>query len=289
MYTRLPLNCLNCISSTKCTQCLSGYTLFNQNSNQICAPCITTCRTCALGKPASCLTCGSGFYLSGASCVPCITNCNACNAAGCSACITCYFLTSALTCSLKCILPCSTCLSGSPNLCTACIAGYSYNSLTNTCGQILSCDGACSVCPLGYALNLGKCIVCTGSQCQSCIATTPSQCTSCLPEFYLNTNNQCKSCASSCATCLTGSGYLTCAAGFTQIQNVPIIQNGFQCVTCNSPCATCINTPDYCTSCVNEFQFMGWKCSQSFYFGFSLTLLTTLSTFNTNYSLFYKH
>ena len=56
-----------------------------------------------------------------------------------------------------------------------------------------------------------------------------------------------------------------------------------------SPCATCINTPDYCTSCVNEFQFMGWKCSQSFYFGFSLTLLTTLSTFNTNYSLFYKH
>lgn len=28
---------------------------------------------------------------------------------------------------------------------------------------------------------------------------------------------------------------------------------------------------------------MGWKCSQSFYFGFQITLLTTISTFNQNY------
>ena len=28
---------------------------------------------------------------------------------------------------------------------------------------------------------------------------------------------------------------------------------------------------------------MGWKCSQSFYFGFQVTLLTTIATFNQNY------
>lgn len=58
---------------------------------------------------------------------------------------------------------------------------------------------------------------------------------------------------------------------------------GYQCVPCNSPCATCLNTPNYCTSCISGYQFFGWKCAQSFYFGFNVTLLTDLKTFNKNY------
>lgn len=195
-------------------------------------------------------------------------------------------MTSAQTCSQNCQLPCSTCSTVNPAKCTNCIAGYSYNDVSNTCNQILTCSGGCSVCPLGYSLNQGQCVSCTTSQCQTCNPTNPDQCYSCLPGFYLNSNSQCTACPSSCATCLTGNGCLTCASGYTTLANAPITPGGYQCIACDSPCATCINTPDYCTSCVDGYQFFGWKCAQSFYFGFSLTLLTTLSTFNQNYYSF---
>lgn len=64
------------------------------------------------------------------------------------------------------------------------------------------------------------------------------------------------------------------------------MSGGFQCVACNNPCATCINSPDYCTSCIPGYKFFGWKCSQSFYFGFQLTLLANITTFNRNYYSF---
>lgn len=275
-----------CSSLTVCTQCSNGYTLFLQGTGTICAPCISTCRTCAKGQPATCLSCGPGFYISAGNCIACTVNCNNCNSAGCMSCISGFFLTSALTCSLNCAVPCSSCLTGNPTKCTNCVAGYTPNSLIYSCTPVISCNGTCSVCPLGYTLNLVICIACTGSQCQSCLSSALSQCTSCVPGYYLNTNSQCQACLSQCATCLTGSGCLTCSLGYTQIQNVPANQNGYQCVICQSPCATCTNRPDYCTSCVSGFQFQGWKCSQSFYFGFTLTLLTTLSTFNKNYFSF---
>lgn len=143
------------------------------------------------------------------------------------------------------------------------------------------------MCPLGYSLNLGNCVACTSSQCQTCNPNSPSQCYSCLPGYFLNpSNNQCQACSSSCSTCLTSSGCTTCATGFTKMKGVAISASGYQCVACNSPCATCINTPDYCTSCVSGYQFFGWKCAQSFYFGFSVTLLTNLTTFNQNYYSF---
>lgn len=59
--------------------------------------------------------------------------------------------------------------------------------------------------------------------------------------------------------------------------------SGYQCLACSFPCATCTNTPDYCTSCVSGYQFSGWKCAQTFNFGFQVTLLTTMVTFNQNY------
>lgn len=55
-----PKNCFACSNLTTCTQCRSGFTTFLSNSSSEigCAPCITSCRTCSQGKPASCLTCG---------------------------------------------------------------------------------------------------------------------------------------------------------------------------------------------------------------------------------------
>lgn len=88
---------------------------------------------------------------------------------------------------------------------------------------------------------------------------------------------------SSCKTCLRGDGCLTCASGFTTLSGVNVGPSGYQCVACNSPCATCTNSPNQCTSCVSGYEFSGWKCTQSFYFSFTVTLLTTASMFNQNY------
>lgn len=282
-----PQNCQYCSSSTVCTACNSGYTQFIQGSNTVCVPCIQTCRTCAQGQPATCLSCGTGFYLSGTICVPCATNCNQCTAAGCINCVSGFFLNSVGTCSVNCVLPCATCSSVNPNKCITCIAGYTINTLSSTCTQQPTCQGACSACPFGYTINLGKCQQCTGNQCQSCKPSNLAVCTSCTPGFFLNpASSQCQACSSSCATCLSATGCLTCAVGYTTIQNMPITLSGYQCIACNSPCATCIKSPNQCTSCISGYQFSGWKCTQGFYFSFSITLLTTLPTFNQNYLSF---
>jgi hypothetical protein len=142
-----------------CTQCSSGYTLFNaivNNSSQtICVSCSLNCRTCAQNFPTSCATCGAGFYLSGTICTACTTNCLLCSSAGCSQCIQGFFLNSALTCSPNCQFPCATCSANIPTKCSSCIAGYTYSSITNTCTPQLTCAGACTVCPIGYILTLG--------------------------------------------------------------------------------------------------------------------------------------
>ena len=282
-----PLNCYTCSGPSTCTQCLSGYTLFTQSNQLICAPCTTSCRTCAQGQPGSCMSCGVGFYLSGTTCLQCATNCNSCTAAGCISCIDGYFLTSTQSCSQNCVLPCATCSVVTPTTCKSCIAGYSYNDVSNTCNQVVTCGGPCQVCPLGYTLNFGNCIQCTASQCQTCNPNSPSQCYSCLPGFFLNpSTSKCQACSASCQTCLTSTGCLTCASGFTRLQGVSMTSSGYQCVACNSPCLTCVNTPDYCTSCVPGYQFFGWKCAQTFYFGFQLTLLTNITIFNQNYFSF---
>lgn len=61
--------------------------------------------------------------------------------------------------------------------------------------------------------------------------------------------------------------------------------DGFECVKCNAPCSTCINTPDYCTACVEGFEFMGWKCAQTFRFTVGMTLAVDLAYFEANYIL----
>ncbi len=280
------LNCLSCTSPTVCTQCLSGYTLFTQNGQTLCVPCTTSCRTCADGQPASCMSCGVGFYLSGNSCTQCSTNCGSCTAAGCISCVDGFFLTSTQTCAPNCVLPCATCSTITPTKCQSCIAGYMLNEVSNTCNQVITCNGPCIVCPLGYTLNSGKCIQCTANNCQTCNPNSPGQCYSCLPGYFLNGNNQCQACPLNCTTCFSNTGCLTCANGYTRAPGIPKGPNGYTCLPCNSPCATCLNTPNYCTSCVSGYQFMGWKCAQSFYFGFQLTLLVNMTIFNQNYFSF---
>jgi hypothetical protein len=280
------VNCITCNSPTQCRSCDSGYSLFTlPNTNIICVQCTSNCRTCAAGIPGSCLSCGDGFYLSSGKCMACTLNCLSClSPTSCSGCVSGFFLTSSLTCSVNCQIPCATCSASNPTKCSSCIAGYTYNSFSFSCTPQTSCNGACSVCPIGYLLQTGQCTQCTASNCQLCSNSSLSTCLSCAPGFYLNpASGQCRTCLPQCATCLRGDGCLTCNAGYTSLSNVNIAGSGYQCIACNFPCATCLNDPDYCTSCVAGYQFMGWKCSQSFYFQFTVTLLTNATVFNPNY------
>lgn len=126
-------NCFICSNSTTCNQCVSGYSLYYRESDVICAPCPITCRTCADGQPAGCLSCGIGFYLSGTTCIACTQNCMSCTTGGCNSCSDGYFLTSTLTCAPNCAIPCATCSSTDIKKCTSCIAGYNYNDVSGVC------------------------------------------------------------------------------------------------------------------------------------------------------------
>lgn len=197
-----------------------------------------------------------------------------------------YFLTSSQTCSVECAVPCATCSSTNPNKCLSCVAGYSYSSTSNTCSQVLTCDGACSVCPLGYALSEGTCTQCTTDNCQLCSASTPGVCQSCMAGYYLGSSNECIVCDSSCATCLSGESCTSCASGFTTTDTSTNGQNGFTCSACQSPCATCSGSTTTCNSCASGFSFNGWRCVQNFHFFFTLTLQVSVTAFNPNYFTF---
>lgn len=136
---------------------------------------------------------------------------------------------------------------------------------------------------MGYSLKNGACLACNTQKCQACNVDNLNECYSCKPASYLSDSGACESCPVQCKTCLSATGCLTCAKGYTSKENAVQTAGGMECVKCNSPCLTCANTPDYCTSCVEGFEFFGWKCAQKFRFTFVITLTVDLATFEANY------
>ncbi len=57
---------------------------------------------------------------------------------------------------------------------------------------------------------------------------------------------------------------------------------------CNAPCATCAFTPNNCRSCVDGYQFSGWKCVKTFRFAFTMKLMVKLVDFNKNFLSFLR-
>ena len=126
-------------------------------------------------------------------------------------------------------------------------------------------------------------MACNTLKCQACNVDNLNECYSCKAASYLSDAGVCESCPVQCKTCLSATGCLSCAKGYTEQQNSAATAAGIECVKCNSPCATCMNTPDYCTSCLDGFDFFGWKCAQKFRFTFGMTLTVNLTTFEANY------
>lgn len=109
--------------------------------------------------------------------------------------------------------------------------------------------------------------------------------------YYLNTtNSQCLPCMSGCLLCFNGFECAFCSTGFAVLYNPNIYYNdnlgGFQCQPCTFPCASCYNSPTVCTTCAGGYTLTGWQCTQNFYFNFTITLNTNMSTFNMNYYSF---
>ena len=186
---------------------------------------------------------------------------------------------------MTCTSPCASCSQTSPTKCTSCIAGYSFNSATQTCAPIVNCaNGVCDICAFGSTLQGGTCLQCNASSnCGRCSTTNTTICTSCKAGQYLE-NNQCVACQDSCGTCSSALNCLTCAPGYTA--QVESIQTKLNCVKCSPPCANCARNPTTCTSCISGFVMKGTKCLSSFNYGFSITLNTTLTTFYSNYQSF---
>lgn len=240
-------DCYTCNNSVSCASCSAGIDFRRTNSTRCtpidgyydngsttAVPCLSPCSTC-LNSGDYCLSCISGYYLSGHQCLPCnlaIHKCVTCSSS--DYCTLCQDGTSGASCTicnsdqyldpisydcLDCnstINYCSTC-SGAQN-CTLCTDTFLLNSPTQC------------ICPSTHYLSGGQCLSCASAidYCTSCSMSTscigceatfvllsPTQC-GCQTDYYFNsTNLECKSCKTtypncnictnqSCTTCLTG-------------------------------------------------------------------------------------
>ena len=197
-------------------------------------------------------------------------------------------MTSNFTCTVVCTLPCATCSYNNATNCTSCIAGYNYNSYYNNCSAITSCNGACSVCPIGYILQFGQCLFCNTDFCQVCLSN--NTCLICQVGYILNGNGQCVQCSQGCASCVNSYQCTSCVQGYTSYYNINLYYynffNGQQCVPCQYPCQNCYLLPTSCVSCVNGYTLTGWTCTQNFFFNFTVTFNANISVFNQNYGYF---
>jgi hypothetical protein len=168
-------------------------------------------------------------------------------------------------------MPCATCVDNRPSVCRSC---FSRSALVgSTCVQDLSCNNFnnCTSCGQGngYILVGANCLRCANiPNCVQCRPTNSRKCSLCATGFYINDDDTCSSCPSSCVSCISNRVCTGCAEGFT-------FPEGFtkgQCLKCTSPCQTCYGAQTYCTSCVGGFTKVGWKCQSNLNVGFSITL-----------------
>ena len=243
-----------------CNTCASGYFL----SGSTCVACFSGCATCA--STTTCTVCSSGLLLQpggtscGSSCPSgYYSNGTACVACG-STCATCSSGTGCLTCSSTSSTPylngtscVSTCPSGTYLSGTSCLA---CNSNCKTCSGTST---TCTSCPSGQVLN---------TLTDTCDATCPtgftsvnSVCNQCLSGYY---GSSCTACScglsgGSCSDGITGTGYCTCATGYSQATagaacsscSSSYYQSGTTCVACLSNCTTCADGTS-CSQCAGS-------------------------------------
>ena len=125
--TDIKLGCLIYDNNASCVACQNGYALRNDG---VCIKCASNCPAkCDPQNITKCLSCMTGYYLSGFDCKLCPVGCSVCTADGkCSSCISFFtYNESDNTCMDICLYPCLTCSSK-----TTCLSCYSSYQLIGT-------------------------------------------------------------------------------------------------------------------------------------------------------------
>ncbi|KAL4502475.1 hypothetical protein ABPG72_012062 [Tetrahymena utriculariae] len=277
-------NCEQYDSTQKlCTKCQTGYLV------QLQQLCVQQCQDYQYSNGTSCISCSSS-----------ITNCWKCTILNsniiCTACLSNYKLSQDYQ---KCYLIINNCSQYSQDYsnCQQCATNFTLSS------NSLSCLSPCDANTPGYIQIGTSCVQCSPS-CQTCSKTT-TNCTSCQPpnlfldlnlnpafqgEYtcqtlcnnpltsYVDQNQTCQPCRSSCLSCVNNSYYCTSCYKdkFLQIlpgQNFGICQSTcntgyFQnqqtnnCDSCSSNCNQCFNSQQ-CTSCSSGYSLLQVSNSQS--------------------------
>ncbi len=265
------------MTSTNCTSCTVGYSLYQSNtcvsvcptgyysSSGVCVVCfVANCSVCPNNQCTSCQTgyvqvvingtfscsntCPPSTYLESTinNCITCSTNCVNCSSA-----------TSCQVCSASTFLYLGYCLSVCPSgytavngVCTACLSGCKACGPINNCtacstGLVPTGNGTCIQnttvnCSLGYYANsLGSCSQCYPT-CQTCSGGSVSNCLSCFNGSILSSSGVCVQ------SCSTGSFFNS---------NTSVCQ---QCSTLFSQCLSCTQTG--CTSCTTNYTLISGQC-----------------------------
>ncbi|KAL4476414.1 hypothetical protein ABPG74_010147, partial [Tetrahymena malaccensis] len=256
-------NCMSCSGSLfldlNTNTCVSNCPLSyyqNQVNNQ-CSKCNSSCATCNGGSINNCLSCNLPLLFESSS--------NTCT----SSCLNGQYMDMSSGTCMSCDLTCSTCTDGGVNGCSSCALPlyYEVSKCVSNCdqnqykdnatAQCLSCDSSCQTC--SGALN---------TQCLSCSSNLyldQNTCKSNCPDgYYQNTqNNTCSKCDASCSTC-SGSSPTNCLKCvlpryFQQATNTCeencnksqyLDSTDATCKSCHSSCQSC-NGPqnNQCQSC----------------------------------------
>ncbi|XP_038025774.1 proprotein convertase subtilisin/kexin type 5 isoform X1 [Anas platyrhynchos] len=281
-------NCETCVGghSDQCMTCKSGYYLnevtnscitncpdgFYLDKNKIvCRKCSENCKTCvefqicteckhglSLHGTKCAIRCEDGKYHNGRECEPCHRSCATCAGGGVDACINCtqgYFMEDG-----RCVQSCST--------------GYyldhstesGYKSCKRCDASCLDCSGQgdrnCTICPSGYNLDSGVCVV--GTVCKD--------------DEYLDEFQECQLCDTFCDKCTgpepnnciscpstrffdDGRCVIQCPRGKFEFKR--------QCHLCHHTCLDCSGSePNKCTACgtdrrgMERFLYQG-ECKES--------------------------
>jgi len=244
--TNCPADCAICAWGTSatvpvCSLCMIGYILDTKGNCQSCGSYCTSCTWSTTSKTPTtiCNACENvvGITLGTQSnaCLQCPSFCASCTESGlqsttCNLCMPGYFLSSG-QCS-PCPNYCLTCSPSAKNptsgVCSACMTGYTVNTLSPTSACLYWPPECKSVNGLANTLY-----------------PTDVQCTSCNAGYYWDTVQNCDACNWGCTTCSSFSICLTCAVGF--------VLQGSSCTPCSYGCDNCNSGVATCSSCMTNW------------------------------------
>lgn len=250
-------NC-NTWGTSSCSVCKSGYYL---PAGGKCTAANTNCATYSL-TDGSCLTCSSGWVLSGTNCITYASidpNCQTFSGLTCSVCKSRYYLPTGGKCtqaSASCLTfdsvsgNCLTCYSGSAVSGTTCVTLASIDANCNTWSGT-----TCTACKTGYYLSsvTGKCTA-GNSNCAT-YNLANGYCLTCVSRYGISGNN-CVLLSTLNPYCKTfnGAGACTnCSDGYY------IGSNGI-CTVANSLCLTYSMTTGACLSCPLGYTLTSGNC-----------------------------